>query len=97
MIAADGVDLVLVRGGCVALVGESGSGKTSIARAVAGLQPVAGGQILLEGEPLADAARKRPIRQRRRVQIIFQNPADALNPRIPIRATIGRPARSFVV
>jgi peptide/nickel transport system ATP-binding protein len=95
VIAADDVNLVLTRGGCIALVGESGSGKTSIARAVAGLQPIAHGELLLDGERLADAARRRPVRQRQRLQIILQNPADALNPRIPIRATIARPARSL--
>jgi peptide/nickel transport system ATP-binding protein len=95
VVAADDVNLVLVRGGCVALVGESGSGKTSIARAIAGLQPFAAGEVLLEGERLADAARRRSTEQRRRLQIIFQNPADALNPRLSIGASIGRPARSL--
>jgi peptide/nickel transport system ATP-binding protein len=89
VVAAEDVSVVLVRGGCVALVGESGSGKTSIARAIAGLQPVTAGEIALEGEPLADAARKRSREQRRRLQIIFQNPAWS------IAATIGRPARSL--
>lgn len=95
VVAADDVNLVLVRGGCVALVGESGSGKTSTARAIAGLQPIAAGEILLEGQLLADVARKRTREQRRRLQFIFQNPADALNPRLSIAATIGRPTRSL--
>ncbi|HWI74873.1 MAG TPA: ABC transporter ATP-binding protein [Baekduia sp.] len=95
VVAADDVNLALVRGGCVGLIGESGSGKTSTARAIAGLQPFTSGEIVLEGERLADAARKRTREQRRRLQIIFQNPADALNPRTTIGATIGRPARSL--
>ena len=95
VVAADDVNLVLDCGSCVALVGESGSGKTSIARAIAGLQTITAGEILLAGEPLADAARKRSQEQRRRLQIIFQNPADALNPRLSIGASVGRPARSL--
>jgi peptide/nickel transport system ATP-binding protein len=95
VVAADRVNLAVVRGGCVALVGESGSGKTSIARAIAGLQPIAAGEIVLDGERLADSARKRSTKQRRRLQIIFQNPADSLNPRFSVAATIGRPARAL--
>ncbi len=73
------------RGECVALVGESGSGKTTIARTIAGLHPVAAGAIALDGEPLADHARRRSVEQRRRVQIVFQNPSEALNPRHTVR------------
>jgi peptide/nickel transport system ATP-binding protein len=95
VVAADDVSLAVARGGCVGLIGESGSGKTSIARAVAGLQPRNSGELMLDGEPLADAARHRTREQRRRLQIIFQNPADSLNPRHTIAATIGRPARAL--
>jgi peptide/nickel transport system ATP-binding protein len=95
VVAADDVNLALARGGCVALIGESGSGKTSIARAIAGLQPFSAGEIRLEGEVLQGAARKRTREQRRRLQIIFQNPADALNPRQTIGAAIARPARAL--
>jgi peptide/nickel transport system ATP-binding protein len=75
----------------VALVGESGSGKTTIARAIVGLHPTAAGEIDLAGELLASSVRQRSVQQRRRVQIIFQNPADALNPRHTVRDTIARP------
>ena len=91
VVAAKDVSLVLNRGECVALVGESGSGKTTIARAIAGLHPPADGSIRLDGEPLPDHARKRSVEQRRRVQIIFQNPGDALNPRHSVGAAIARP------
>ena len=92
-IAAADISFAIEAGSCVALVGESGSGKTTIARAVAGLHPIAGGQILLAGEGLAGNVRKRSIEQRRRVQIVFQNPAEALNPRHSVRDTIARPAQ----
>jgi peptide/nickel transport system ATP-binding protein len=68
-------------GECVALVGESGSGKTTIARCVAGLRVPFGGQILLGDTPLAGRARDRKRDQLRRVQFIFQNPYESLNPR----------------
>jgi peptide/nickel transport system ATP-binding protein len=93
VVAADEVSFALVRGECVALVGESGSGKTTIARCVAGLHAPAAGKILLDGEPLAAKAKDRPKAARRRMQIVFQNPYDSLNPRHRVGDAIARPAR----
>jgi peptide/nickel transport system ATP-binding protein len=91
VVAAEGVSFTIERGACVALVGESGSGKTTIARTVVGLHPVDAGEIRLGGELLSSNIRQRSVEQRRRIQIVFQNPADALNPRHTIRAAIARP------
>ncbi len=93
LVAAQDVDFTIARGQCVALVGESGSGKTTIARTIAGLHPIAAGQIKLDDEVLASAARRRTRNQRQRVQIIFQNPSDALNPKQTVNAILARPAR----
>jgi peptide/nickel transport system ATP-binding protein len=92
IVAAEKVSFIVERGACVALVGESGSGKTTIGRVIAGLHPAAAGQIRLNGELLASTAVKRSVQQRRRLQIIFQNPYQALNPRHTIAASIARPA-----
>ena len=93
VVAARDVSFRLARGGCVALVGESGSGKTTIARVIAGLHPLAGGELRLDGAALPADARRRPRSQRRRIQIVFQNPAEALNPRHTVASAIARPAR----
>jgi peptide/nickel transport system ATP-binding protein len=93
VVAADDVSFSLTAGECVALVGESGSGKTTIARCVAGLHPPAAGAILLDDERLAPRARNRSRDQRRRIQIVFQNPYDSLNPRHRVGDAIARPAR----
>ena len=93
VVASEDATFALHRSACVALVGESGSGKTTIARAIAGLHPVSGGRIVLDGEELPDLAAKRSVDQRRRIQLIFQNPAEALNPRHTIREAVGRPAQ----
>jgi peptide/nickel transport system ATP-binding protein len=93
LVAAQDVNFTIARGQCVALVGESGSGKTTIARTIAGLHPIAAGQITLDGERLASTARERTREQRQRVQIIFQNPSDALNPKQTIKTILARPAR----
>jgi peptide/nickel transport system ATP-binding protein len=93
VVAATDVSFTVNRGECVALVGESGSGKTTIARTIAGLHPIADGQILLEDESLLPEARRRSRSQRQRIQIVFQDPSDALNPRHPVRSAIARPAQ----
>ena len=95
VVAADDVSFSLARGECLALVGESGSGKTTIARCVAGLHPPVAGRILLDGAELAGRARRRPTDARRRIQIVFQNPYDSLNPRHRVVDSIAWPARQL--
>jgi peptide/nickel transport system ATP-binding protein len=91
--AVDAVSFTVEPGRCVALVGESGSGKTTIGRCIAGLHEPAAGTISFDGVPVAGAARKRPLEVRRRIQIVFQNPFESLNPRQRVRTAIVRPLR----
>jgi peptide/nickel transport system ATP-binding protein len=91
--AVDNVSFEIETGHCVALVGESGSGKTTIGRCIAGLHQPTAGDIRFDGATLAGSARKRPLDQRRRVQIVFQNPYESLNPRHRVAEEIERPLR----
>ncbi|AIJ23993.1 ABC transporter ATP-binding protein [Amycolatopsis methanolica] len=77
--AVDGVDLTVPDGAIVGLVGESGSGKSTLARAAVGLAPVAAGRILVDGAP---------VRRPGPVQMVFQDPYSALDPRMTIGASI---------
>jgi oligopeptide transport system ATP-binding protein len=79
--AVDGVDLEVGRGEALALVGESGSGKSTLALALAGLLPADSGEISLDGTALP---RRRSNADRRRVQIVFQDPYSSLNPRMTV-------------
>ena len=65
----------------VALVGESGSGKSTIAKMLAGLEQPSGGRILLNGEHLTDPSRPNHAHRAASVQMVFQDPQSALNPR----------------
>lgn len=87
------VSFEVSRGECLALIGESGSGKTTIARCIAGLHAPAAGRIVFDGNTLAARAPQRPRDARRRIQYVFQNPYDSLNPRRTVRDQIARPAR----
>ena len=80
--AVDGVDLSIGAREIVALVGESGSGKTTTGRAIVKLQQPTAGKILLDGRDMTVTGSTRSLRSfRKRAQMIFQDPYQALNPR----------------
>lgn len=90
----DGLRLELRAGQTTMLLGESGSGKTTLARAIAGLSSARwSGQVLLDGESLAETTRRRAPEQRRRIQYIFQSPFSSLNPRRSIGESLEVPLR----
>jgi peptide/nickel transport system ATP-binding protein len=89
--AVDGVSFTVAPGETLGLVGESGSGKSTIARTVLGLHRPSGGRIRFEGEDLL-ALRARELRRRRRhLQIVFQDPATSLNPRMKVGSIVAEP------
>jgi peptide/nickel transport system ATP-binding protein len=76
--ALRGVSLDVASGASFGLVGESGSGKSTLLRAVAGLAPVTGGTITVNGKPLGVSRDKAFYRE---VQMVFQDPYGSLHPR----------------
>lgn len=79
--AVDGVDLDIERGETVGLVGESGCGKSTLGRAILRLTPASGGDIRLGGTSIAQLGQRALRAQRRRMQMVFQDPYGSLNPR----------------
>ena len=89
------VSIDVRRGDTVAVVGESGSGKSTLARVVMGLLPRKAGDIAFKGESLPAALKDRTREQLRRVQMIYQIPDVALNPRQTLLDVIGRPVKFY--
>jgi peptide/nickel transport system ATP-binding protein len=89
VIAVRNASLSICKGDVFGIAGESGSGKSTIARLIVGLVPPSSGTIEIEGRSIADW-RKDPA-FRRRIQIVYQNPASSLNPRRTVADTLAVP------
>ncbi|WP_163338063.1 ABC transporter ATP-binding protein [Desulfopila sp. IMCC35008] len=89
------INLKVYQGQTVALVGESGSGKSSLARVITGLLPPLKGSISFQDTQLSAALKSRKHADLQKLQMIYQMPDTALNPRQKIRKIIGRPLQFY--
>src|SRR5580704_6239901 len=90
-LAVDSVSFSIARGETLGLVGESGSGKSTVARMVLGLIEPTSGSVIFDGQPVTGISDRglRPLR--RRMQVVFQDPFAALNPRMRVRDIVAEP------
>ena len=89
--AVDGVSFTVERGELLALVGESGCGKTTTAQTVLRLVDPVGGRIAFDGRDITSLANRELRPLRKRMQIIYQDPYESLDPRLTVRGTIEEP------
>lgn len=89
--AVDGVSFKIRRGEILGLVGESGSGKTTTGRAIVRLAPISGGEIFYGGEEISKLPNSKFAPYRKKIQMIFQDPFNSLNPRMNIFEIISEP------
>ena len=95
VIAVAGVDLAVPPAATVGIVGESGCGKSTLGRVVVGLEKPTGGEVLLHGKRVADMGRAERRKSRRDIQMMFQDPYAALNPRMTLDRIIEEPLRAL--
>ncbi|MGO1922100.1 MAG: dipeptide ABC transporter ATP-binding protein [Microbacterium sp.] len=93
--AVEGLSLQVGRGEILGLVGESGSGKSTIGRAIIGAAPVTGGSIRVDGVDMLAASRAVRRETRRKIGVVFQNPALSLNPRYTVRQSVAEPLHAI--
>ena len=89
------VSAKIPKGKTIAIVGESGSGKTTLAKVITGLLPQTNGNINYNGKTLPSRLEKRTKEQLRKIQMIFQMPDTAINPRQTVEEIIGRPVEFY--
>ncbi len=90
--ALDEISFKLGRGECLGVVGESGSGKSTLGRAILQMVPYRG-RVILEGAPFSGMTRRDFKAARRKIQVVFQDPRESLNPRMRIGDIVAEPLK----
>ena len=89
--AIDGIDFTIKEGETLGLVGESGSGKSTTAYNVIGMYGATAGKITFKGDDISQPSAKRPLKFKKDIQMVFQDPGTTLNPQRSVRQILTLP------
>jgi ABC-type microcin C transport system duplicated ATPase subunit YejF len=95
--AVDGVSFDLPKGQTLGLVGESGCGKTTVGRTILRLVPATSGRVIFNGTNVLEATGPTLMALRRQMQIVFQDPAGSLDPRMRIWKIVAEPLKVHAI
>lgn len=93
--ALDNVSLELYSGECLGIVGESGCGKSTLANIIANLETLTSGNIIYKNEDISNLSGEKLRQNRRKLQMIFQDPSESFNPRMKIGELVSEPLLNF--
>ncbi|KZL92064.1 ABC transporter ATP-binding protein [Clostridium magnum] len=93
--ALDNVSLELYSGECLGIVGESGCGKSTLANIIANLETLTSGSIIYKNEDISNLSGEKLRQNRRKLQMIFQDPSEYFNPRMKIGELVREPLLNF--
>lgn len=94
-LAVDHVSFNLNKGECLGLVGESGCGKSTLARCLLRIEPIDSGSIYFDNEAIEHLDERHLHPYRKKMQIVFQNPSAALNPKLKVKDSLIDPYAQF--
>ncbi|MEI4264217.1 dipeptide/oligopeptide/nickel ABC transporter ATP-binding protein, partial [Roseovarius sp. D0-M9] len=93
--AVDGISFSVDAGETLGIVGESGCGKSTVGKTILRLEDATEGQVLLKGEDITHLSRKKMLKHRREMQVIFQDPYASLNSRMRAQDIVAEPLGNF--
>jgi oligopeptide/dipeptide ABC transporter, ATP-binding protein, C-terminal domain len=93
--ALDNVSLELHSGECLGIVGESGCGKSTLANIITNLETLTSGNIIYNNEDISNLSEEKLRQNRRKLQMIFQDPSESFNPRMKIGEIVSEPLLNF--
>lgn len=93
--AVDGVSFKVYKGETLGIVGESGCGKSTTVRSISQLYKPTAGEVIFDGVDLCTCDKKELLKQRRNIQMIFQDPYASLDPRMTVRTIIAEPLNIY--